>query len=84
MTLFPPSPTEDPTIEALLDSNRRLGIVCSHCSRFRYMKAARYALDQKLSEVSASLTCSRCGSDEVNAVAVGRDAETGFWPAERS
>ncbi|WP_420411200.1 hypothetical protein [Roseibium sp.] len=75
---------QDLTIGTLEESDRRLGIICGHCSRFRYLKSARYAADLTLSALGASLTCSRCGSDDVQAIAISRDPENGYWPAERS
>ncbi len=84
MTLSPAKTKTDETIEMLETSDRRLGIMCSHCSRFRYLKLTNYALEDTLSSLSKSLKCSRCGSDEVEAVAVERDEKNGYWPAERS
>ncbi|WP_428526808.1 hypothetical protein [Roseibium sp.] len=84
MTLSPAKAQTDETIEMLETSDRRLGIVCSHCSRFRYLKLTNYALEDTLSSLTKSLKCSRCGSDEVEAIAVERDEKSGYWPAERS
>jgi len=84
MTLSHAKTKTDETIEMLETSDRRLGIMCSHCSRFRYLKLTNYALEDTLSSLSKSLKCSRCGSDEVEAVAVERDEKNGYWPAERS
>jgi hypothetical protein len=84
MTLSPAKAQTDETIEMLENSDRRLGIVCSHCSRFRYLKLTNYALEDTLSSLTKSLKCSRCGSDEVEAIAIERDEKSGYWPAERS
>jgi len=74
----------NPAIQTLADRDQRLGIVCDHCTRFRYLNAGRYAAGTRLSAISAALTCARCGSKEVKAVAVSRDPNNGYWPAERS
>lgn len=84
MSLLPFIEADDPTIEVLCDTDRRLGILCGHCGRFRYMSAARFAGDQKVSALSETLKCSACGSKDVSAVAVSRNPENGYWPAERS
>jgi Zn finger protein HypA/HybF involved in hydrogenase expression len=84
MTFPSENANADETIEMLETSDRRLGIMCSHCARFRYLKLTNYALEDTLSSLTRSLKCSRCGSEEVEAVAVERDDKTGYWPAERS
>jgi DNA-directed RNA polymerase subunit RPC12/RpoP len=84
MTSSPAKANADETVEMLETSDRRLGIVCSHCSRFRYLKLTNYALEDTLSSLTKSLKCSRCGSDEVEAIAIERDEKSGYWPAERS
>jgi len=48
------------------------------------MSAARFAGDQKISSLSETLKCSACGSKDVSAVAVSRNPDNGYWPAERS
>ena len=75
---------EDPTIEALGKSDRRLAILCGNCGRFRYMNGSRFSQDQKVSALSASLWCRSCGSKDATAVAVSRNPDNGYWPAERS
>ncbi|MGV2975209.1 hypothetical protein AB1P65_07125 [Roseibium alexandrii] len=84
MTSSPAKAKTDETIEMLETSDRRLGIVCAHCARFRYLKLTNYALEDTLSSLTKSLKCSRCGSDEVEAIAIERDEKSGYWPAERS
>ena len=75
---------DDPTIEALFKSDRRLGIVCGHCGRFRYMNGSRFSQDQKVSALSETLVCSSCRSKDVKAIAVSRNPDNGYWPAESS
>jgi len=48
------------------------------------MSPARFSGDQKISELSESLKCSACGSKDVKAVAVSRNPDNGYWPAEHS
>lgn len=78
------TPEDDPTLEELADNGRRLGIVCEDCGRFRYMKTTRFASQRTVSSLSGELTCSQCTSENVRAVPVSRDPQTGFWPAEHS
>ncbi|MBG6206468.1 transcription elongation factor Elf1 [Labrenzia sp. EL_126] len=84
MTIASPAPSDDPTIEALGKSDRRLAILCGHCGRFRYMNGARFSQNQKVSALSETLSCGLCGSEDVTAIAVSRHPENGYWPAERS
>ncbi|MEP2707264.1 MAG: hypothetical protein ABJQ71_21615 [Roseibium sp.] len=84
MTFSPPFDADDPTVEELEQSGRRLAIVCGACSRFRYMKTHRFDASQKLSKIAEKLICASCSSKDVRAVPVSRDPDTGFWPAERS
>lgn len=84
MTHSGPTPDTDLTIAELTSTGRRLGIRCDSCGRFRYMNAARFDPDRKVSDLSKDLSCSQCGSRDVRAVAVSRDPKTGFWPAEHS
>jgi hypothetical protein len=76
--------TDIATIGALRTSGRRLALLCGHCHRFRYMNDTRFAESARLDELAGSMTCARCGSEDVELQAVSRDPETGFWPAERS
>ncbi len=48
------------------------------------MNSARFAGDKKVSAVSETLTCGTCGSRDVKALAVSRNPENGYWPAEHS
>jgi predicted adenine nucleotide alpha hydrolase (AANH) superfamily ATPase len=84
MTVQSPDQDQDISLKTLEENGQRLGIICAHCSRFRYLKSARYAASLTLAALSASLTCSRCGSEDVKAIAVSRDPDNGFWPAEHS
>ncbi|MES0879543.1 hypothetical protein [Roseibium sp. SCP14] len=84
MALLKSLPTDDPTVDALSKSDRRLAILCGYCGRFRYMNCAKFSQDQKVSDLSQSLRCGTCGSEDVTAVAVSRNPENGYWPAERS
>ncbi len=84
MPLIAPAQTDDPTVEALVQSDRRLAIICKSCGRFRYMNSARFEGHKKVSSLSETLTCGTCGSEDVNAIAVSRNPESGYWPAERS
>ncbi|MEP3049596.1 MAG: hypothetical protein ABJL55_17230 [Roseibium sp.] len=84
MTFSSSFDTDDPTVESLEQSERRLAIICDACNRFRYMKTHRFDADQKLSKIAEKLTCASCSSTDVRAVPVSRDPESGFWPAERS
>jgi hypothetical protein len=72
------------TIEDLRAKGMRLGVVCGHCHRFRYLNDSRFADDESLAAIAKKLTCNRCRSTEVEAVAVARDPKSGYWPAERS
>ncbi|WP_269583011.1 hypothetical protein [Roseibium sp. Sym1] len=84
MNLLAPFHEDDPTIEVLGKTDRRLGIQCHHCGRFRYMSAGRFSGDQKISALSETLKCAACGSKDVSAVAVSRNTDNGYWPAESS
>ncbi|WP_299472028.1 hypothetical protein [uncultured Roseibium sp.] len=84
MSLTSTVQADDPTIEALGKSDRRLGILCAHCGRFRYMNGSRFSQDQKVSTLSGLLSCNSCGSKDVAAIAVSRNPENGYWPAEHS
>lgn len=84
MNLLTPIASDDPTVDNLYETDRRLGIKCNYCGRFRYMKSSRFDGSQKVSALSETLTCSTCGSEDVRAVAVSRDPVNGFWPAEHS
>ncbi|GAA0783819.1 hypothetical protein E1180_09735 [Roseibium denhamense] len=75
---------DNPTIEELAQSGRRLAILCDSCGRFRYMNLARFAADQRISTLAETLKCASCRSEDVRALAISRDPDTGFWPAERS
>ncbi|WP_298958206.1 hypothetical protein [uncultured Roseibium sp.] len=75
---------DDPTIDTLAQSDKRLGIRCDYCGRFRYLKISKFSGSQKVSDLSSGLTCAKCGAAEVNAVVVSRDPESGYWPAESS
>lgn len=72
------------TIERLRAEGMRLGVVCGHCHRFRYLNDSRFADTDTLGDIAQKLTCNRCRSTEVEAVAVSRDSKNGYWPAERS
>ncbi|MBD1545991.1 hypothetical protein [Roseibium aggregatum] len=72
------------TIEKLRAEGMRLGLVCGHCHRFRYLNDSRFADTETLGDIAKKLTCNRCRSTDVEAVAVSRDPKTGYWPAERS
>ena len=76
--------SDDPTVAALSKSDRRLAILCGYCGRFRYMNCSKFSSDQKVSALSQELRCGTCGSDDVKAVAVSRNPDNGYWPAERS
>ncbi|MTI44242.1 hypothetical protein E1178_11555 [Roseibium hamelinense] len=84
MTTLPGPKRSLLTISDLALMGQRLAINCRSCGRFRYLKADKFAPDQKLSELQKELRCSRCRSDDVEALAVARDLESGYWPAERS
>jgi transcription elongation factor Elf1 len=84
MTLLAYIESDDPTVKLVSESDRRLAILCSHCGRFRYMNSSRFAGNQRVSDLSETLTCAACGSRDVKAVAVSRDPDNGYWPAERS
>ncbi|GAB2184978.1 hypothetical protein LAB1_22870 [Roseibium sp. LAB1] len=84
MTLLSSIETDDPTVDTLYKTDRRLAILCNHCGRFRYMNFARFTGDQKVSALSETLTCATCGSPDVEAVAVSRNPDNGYWPAEHS
>lgn len=72
------------TIGELRQADMRLAIDCHHCHRFRYLKDNRFAETENVSEIAKKLKCARCGSPEVETIAVSRDPQTGYWPAERS
>lgn len=79
------SETDAPmTIKVLRDNGQRLGVRCADCHRFRYMADRRFQETETLENISADLKCARCGSENIAAEAVSRDARTGFWPAEGS
>jgi len=84
MNLLSSIEADDPTIDTLLKTDRRLAILCGHCGRFRYMKSSRFAANQKVSSLSEALACASCGSKDVRAVPVSRNPDSGYWPAERS
>jgi transcription elongation factor Elf1 len=84
MNLHTSIDAEDPTVDTLYKTDRRLAIFCRHCGRFRYMNFARFTADQKVSSLSETLSCASCGSQDVEAVAVSRDPDNGYWPAEHS
>lgn len=84
MNIVSPIASDDPTIDDLFETDRRLGIQCNYCGRFRYMNSARFEGEQKVSALGETLTCSTCGSTDVRAVAVSRNPDNGFWPAEHS
>ncbi|WP_299812079.1 hypothetical protein [uncultured Roseibium sp.] len=84
MTLLTSIEADDPTVEDLSKSGRRLAIHCDCCGRFRYMNALRFSGDKKVSALSKTLTCGTCGSSDVRAVAVSRNPGNGYWPAEFS
>ncbi len=82
---MPPSNGDNTlTIEELRAKGMRLGVVCGHCHRFRYLNDSRFAETETLAGIAEKLTCNRCRSTEVEAVAVSRDPKSGYWPAERS
>ncbi|GAB4516481.1 MAG: hypothetical protein Tsb0019_15900 [Roseibium sp.] len=76
--------SDDPTIKVVSETDRRLAILCHDCGRFRYMNSARFEAHQKISDLGEQLKCSACGSRDVDAVAVSRNPDNGYWPAERS
>ena len=79
--------TDDPariTLKELRETGGRLGLNCRHCNRFRYLNAGRFDDTETLASLSDKLTCARCRSGDVEVLAVQKDPETGFWPAERS
>lgn len=78
------SDDETLTIENLRAEGLRLGVVCSHCHRFRYLNDSRFANTETLGDIAKKLTCNRCRSTDVEAVAISRDPKSGYWPAERS
>lgn len=83
---FPPStkPDDSLTISELRKAGKRLGLLCRHCHRFRYLNDSRFADAEAVAKIAKKLTCARCGSTEVETFAVSRDPKTGYWPAERS
>ncbi|MBO6508462.1 MAG: hypothetical protein JJ979_08290 [Roseibium sp.] len=84
MTVLNAKNADDPTLDALSKSGRRLAIQCASCGRFRYLNAARFDSGKTVSAVSKELRCGTCGSTDVDAVAVSRDPSNGYWPAEHS
>ncbi len=74
----------DLTIGDLARSGRRLGLYCTACGRFRYMKADHLAADQNVRALAKGLSCIRCRSVDVATRPVRRDAQSGYWPAESS
>ncbi|ADZ71035.1 hypothetical protein [Polymorphum gilvum] len=72
------------TIGDLRRNGRRLGLTCTGCSRFRYMKDARFPDTVTVTAIALALRCARCGSPDVLTAAVARCSTTGHWPAERS
>ncbi len=84
MSLLSSAEADDPTVETLSKTDRRLAILCRYCGRFRYMNSSKFSGHQKISELSETLTCGTCGSTDVSAVAVSRNPENGYWPAEHS
>ncbi|ERP98811.1 hypothetical protein Q669_00715 [Labrenzia sp. C1B10] len=48
------------------------------------MNFSRFTGDQKVSSLSETLTCASCGSRDVEAIAVSRNPDNGYWPAEHS
>ncbi|MEJ8476457.1 hypothetical protein [Roseibium algae] len=74
----------DITIDDMRQQEKRLGLKCSHCHRFRYMSDARFDPDVHVSKIAENLKCARCGSTEVKTFPVSRDPASGYWPAEGS
>ncbi|SHM03092.1 hypothetical protein SAMN05444272_1605 [Roseibium suaedae] len=72
------------TIGDLKSRDQRLGINCNYCGRFRYMADSSYRPSTVVAGIAGSLTCARCGSDDVETFAVARTEKHGYWPAERS
>jgi hypothetical protein len=84
MALLDSIGSDDPTVEVVCETDRRLAILCHDCGRFRYMNSSRFDAQQKVSDLAGLLKCSACGSRKVEAVAVSRSPVNGYWPAERS
>lgn len=76
--------SETVTIDDLGETDRRLGIQCCDCNRFRYMRPHRYAGETKVASIANKLKCAQCGSDNVCTFPVERHPSTGYWPAECS
>ncbi|MFN4011402.1 MAG: hypothetical protein ACK4K8_15740 [Pannonibacter sp.] len=72
------------TLADLLDAGHRLGVTCSACHRFRYLREARLDETLSLTALSAGLRCAACGSEDISLTEVTRDPVSGKWPAERS
>lgn len=72
------------TIEALVADEKRLGITCNYCGRFRYLNLTRFALETVVSEIADEMTCAKCGSPDVQTAPVSRTQKNGYWPAECS
>ena len=72
------------TVGSLREKGMRLGINCRHCHRFRYLNDSRFAETAGVADIAKNLKCARCGSTDVETLAISRDPATGFWPAERS
>ncbi|MBO0344718.1 hypothetical protein J0X15_05770 [Roseibium sp. CAU 1637] len=71
-------------IKTLLAEEKRLGLNCNYCGRFRYLNHGRFAPSTPVEAIAKTLTCARCGSEDVETFAVTRTSEKGYWPAERS
>lgn len=84
MTLLAYIEPDDPTVNLVGETDRRLAILCNHCGRFRYLNSSRFSGDRRVSDLSKALTCAACSSRDVRAVAISRDPDSGYWPAERS
>ncbi|MFD1693899.1 hypothetical protein [Roseibium aestuarii] len=72
------------TIRDLFSEDRRLGLICNYCGRFRYLNQARFELDTDIRTIAQGMACARCGSRDVETFAVSRHPRNGYWPAERS
>jgi hypothetical protein len=70
------------TVGELRAAGLRLGMHCAACARFRYLGMNRYEDESIVGEIGKTLICSRCRTRGLEVMAIKRDANTGFWPAE--
>jgi hypothetical protein len=72
------------TVAEIRADGLRLAIDCGHCSRLRYLSMNRFADEDRVEDLAASMKCTRCLSEDVTVRIISRDAKTGFWPAEQA